>query len=261
MKSTFNINPKIKEKIVLALDVDSVDKAKVLISELKDYVGVFKIGLQLYTGCGEEIINFMNTQKVEYFFDVKLMDIPNTVKKASENIIRSGATFYNIHALGGLEMIKQSCEAAKATAKELGAKEPTILAVTILTSISTEVLNNELDIDKNASEFALHLAQLAKSGGATGVVASVWEARKIKELCGQDFKVLCPGIRPEWSAKDDQKRLATPAVAIQEGADYLVIGRAVTNAVDKVEAMQKIYIEIATILCSLRKSPNVFVQR
>ena len=99
MKSTFNINPKIKEKIVLALDVDSVDKAKVLISELKDYVGVFKIGLQLYTGCGEEIINFMNTQKVEYFFDVKLMDIPNTVKKASENIIRSGATFYNIHAL------------------------------------------------------------------------------------------------------------------------------------------------------------------
>ena len=238
------INPKIKEKIVLALDVDTVDEAKELISELKDYVGVFKVGLQMYTGCGEEIINFMNEQKVEYFFDVKLLDIPNTVKKASENIIRAGATFYNLHALGGYEMIKQSCDAARATAEELGMKKPTILAVTLLTSISNEVLNKELTISKEASEFALELAKLSKEAGATGVVASVWEARRIKEACGKDFKVLCPGIRPQWAAKDDQKRLATPAAAIEEGADYLVVGRAVTKAYNRVHAMEKIYLEI-----------------
>ncbi len=248
MQTIEKINQNIKEKIVLALDVDNVEEAEQLIVELKDYVGVFKVGLQLYTGCGAEIIKFMNEQKAEYFFDVKLMDIPNTVAKASENIIRSGATFYNIHALGGYEMIKQSTDAAKATAKELGMKEPTILAVTILTSISNETLNNDLQIDKNASDYALTLAQLAKRGGATGVVASVWEARKIKELCGKEFKVLCPGIRPEWSSKDDQKRLATPTKAIEEGADYLVIGRAVTNASDRVAAMQKIYDEIETII-------------
>ena len=238
------INPEIKEKIVLALDVDNVEEAKKLIVELKDYVGVFKVGLQLYTGCGEQIINFMNEQGAEYFFDVKLMDIPNTVKKASENIIRQGATFFNLHALGGYEMIKQACDAAKSTAKEIGAKEPTVLAVTVLTSISTEVLNEDLNIDKNANEFALELATLAKKAGATGVVASVWEAKKIKELLGKEFKVLCPGIRPDWSSKDDQKRLATPARAIEEGADYLVIGRAVTSAENRREAMEKIYLEI-----------------
>jgi len=247
MQTVAKINQKIKEKIVLALDVDNVEEAKRLIVELKDYVGVFKVGLQLYTGCGAEIIEFMNAQKAEYFFDVKLMDIPNTVAKASENIIRSGATFYNIHALGGYEMIKKSTTAAKATAKELGLKEPIILAVTVLTSISDDVLHNDFNIDKNAAEFALELAKLAKKGGVTGVVASVWEARKIKEACGKDFKVLCPGIRPEWSAKDDQKRLATPTRAIEEGADYLVIGRAVTNAPDRVAAMQKIYDEIMEI--------------
>lgn len=238
------IKKEIKEKIVLALDVDNVEKAKELIVELKDYVGVFKVGLQLYTGCGEQIIQFMNEQGAEYFFDIKLMDIPNTVKKAAENIIRQGATFFNLHALGGFEMIKQACDAAKETAKGIGAPPPTILAVTVLTSISTEVLKDDLNLDKNANEFALELASLAKKAGATGVVASVWEARKIKELLGKDFKVLCPGIRPEWSPKDDQKRLATPATAIEEGADYLVIGRAVTSAENKREAMEKIYCEI-----------------
>lgn len=244
----FKINPKIKEKIVLALDVDTVEEAKSLIRELKDYVGVFKVGLQFYTANGGEVFDFMKEIGAEFFFDVKLMDIPNTVKKASENIIKSGATFYNLHALGGSEMMRQSALGARETAKKLGMKEPTILAVTVLTSISDEILADELKINQTSLEYVETLAKLAKESGLTGVVASVFEARKIKEICGKDFKVLCPGIRPEWSVKGDQKRLATPAFAVQEGADYLVIGRAVTAADNRLDAMQKIYNEIESVL-------------
>lgn len=241
------INKNIKEKIVLALDVDTLDEAKKLILELKDYVGVFKIGLQLYTKNGNEIIDFMTEQGLEFFLDVKLLDIPNTVAKASENIVRRGASFFNIHTLGGGEMMKACVKSSKQTAAQLATKEPFILGVTILTSISDDILNNEFDIDQKADDFVLRLAKLAKDSGLDGVVASVWEAKKIKEICGEDFKVLCPGIRPEWSLKGDQKRAATPKVAIEEGADYLVIGRAVTSAGDRVEAMEKIYNEIGDI--------------
>lgn len=238
------LDKKIKEKIVLALDVDTVEDAKTLISELKDYVGVFKVGLQLYTQNGNEIIDFMNEQGPEYFLDVKLLDIPNTVARASENIVKRGASFFNIHTLGGKEMMSQCAQSAINSAEKLGKKAPLILGVTVLTSISDEVLANELEIKQKASDYVLKLAKLAKDSGLGGVVASTWEARKIKELCGHDFKVLCPGIRPEWSLKNDQKRAATPKIALQEGADYLVIGRAVTSAENKKEAMQMIYNEM-----------------
>lgn len=243
-----NINPKIKEKIVLALDVTTIEEAKELINELKDYVGVFKVGLQFYTGNGDELFRLMNDMNLKYFLDVKLMDIPNTVAKASENIITKGADFFNIHALGGKEMMQKCVESANNTAQKLGKNNPTILAVTILTSINDEKLHNELNINENVSEYALKLAKLAKDSGVTGVVASVFEARRIKEVCGKEFKVLCPGIRPKWASKNDQQRLATPTLALKEGADYLVIGRAVTSAPNRVEAMEKIYKEIEEVL-------------
>lgn len=241
------INKKIKEKIVLALDVDTLEEAKSLILELKDYVGVFKVGLQLYTQNGNEIIDFMQKQGLKFFLDVKLLDIPNTVAKASENIVKRGASFFNIHTLGGAEMMKQCVKSAKAQALALNQKEPLILGVTVLTSISDEVLKNELEIPTTANDYVLKLAKLAKDSGLDGVVASVWESKAIKELCGNNFKVLCPGIRPEWSLKNDQKRAATPTFAIQQGADYLVIGRAVTAAENRINAIQKIYEEIGEL--------------
>ena len=140
------IRPEIKEKIVLALDVDTPEQAKELITELKDYVGVFKVGLQMYTGNGYEIFNFMKEQNIKFFFDVKLHDIPNTVAKASENIIRNGASFFNVHTSGGEEMMRQSQEAARRTAQEMGFENPTILGVTVLTSISEDCLQNELKV-------------------------------------------------------------------------------------------------------------------
>ena len=248
------IRPEIKEKIVLALDVDTPEQAKTLITELKDYVGVFKVGLQMYTGNGYEIFNFMKEQNIKFFFDVKLHDIPNTVAKASENIIRNGASFYNMHTTGGEEMMRMAQEAARKTAKELGKENPIILGVTVLTSISEECLQNELKVPYKPKDYALNLALMAKKAGLDGVVASVWEAKKIKQVCGKDFKVLCPGIRPDWSNKNEQKRIATPSVAIKEGADYLVIGRAVTSAEDRVKAIQMIYEEIENALLTQNKS-------
>ena len=248
------IRPEIKEKIVLALDVDTIEQAKELITELKDYVGIFKVGLQMYTGNGYEIFDFMNSQNIKFFFDIKLHDIPNTVAKASENVIRHGASFFNIHTTGGEEMMRQSQEAARKVAKELGRENPTILGVTVLTSISEDCLRNELKVPYNPKEYAINLALSAKNAGLDGVVASVWEAKNIKLACGKDFKVLCPGIRPEWSSKNEQKRIATPSVAIKEGADYLVIGRAVTSAPDRVKAIQMIYFELKVHFQFLHKS-------
>lgn len=241
------IDEKIKEKIVLALDVETLEEAKKLVDELSPYVGTFKVGLQLYTGFGNEIIDYIKSKNSNFFLDVKLMDIPNTVKKASENIVLRGANFYNVHALGGLEMMKQSKEGAYKAAEKLGKKPPLILAVTVLTSISQEVLDNEIKVNTQVRKLAINLAKLAKEAGLDGVVASVHELRAIKEACGEDFKVLCPGIRPLWSLKDDQKRIATPAQALKDGADFLVIGRAVTAAEDRVEAMKKIYEETGVI--------------
>ena len=175
------IKPEIKEKIVLALDVDRVDEAKELITELKDYVGVFKVGLQMYTGNGYEIFNFMKEQNIKIFFDVKLHDIPNTVAKSAENIVRHGASFFNLHTTGGIEMMQKAQESARKTAADLGRENPMILGVTLLTSIGEESLQNELKVPYKTDEYALYLAQNAKKAGLDGVVASVWEARKIKQ--------------------------------------------------------------------------------
>ena len=149
------INEEIKEKIVLALDVETIEEAKELVEEMKDYTGTFKVGLQLFMGYGLEIVNYILSKNENFFLDVKLHDIPNTVKKASENIVLRGANFFNIHCTGGLEMMKSAREGADNKAKELNKKPPVILGVTMLTSISKDVMNNEFGIDKYVSKFAL----------------------------------------------------------------------------------------------------------
>lgn len=244
---TILIDKSIKEKIVLALDVDTMEEAKKLINELKDYVGVFKVGLQLYTKCGNDIIKFMNQENVKYFLDVKLYDIPNTVKEASKNIIENGASFFNVHALGGYKMMNEAINAAnEAYFKKTNQNEikPIILGVTILTSINDNILHNEFNIENQAENMVITLAKLSKEAGLTGVVASALEVKRIKEACGKEFKVLCPGIRPSFSNLDDQKRISTPKEAIKNGADYIVLGRAITKENNKIEIMTKIYKEI-----------------
>lgn len=243
------MNSKIKEKIVLALDVETFEEAKYFVDELSPYVGTFKVGLQLFMGFGLDIVNYIVSKNSNFFLDVKLHDIPNTVQKASENIILRGANFFNVHCTGGLDMMRAARIGADNMAEKLGKDKPLILGVTMLTSISQDVLNDEFKISKDVSEFAIELAHLAKEAGLDGVVASPLEVENIKKELGKDFKVLCPGIRPAWSLTNDQKRIATPSFTLQSGADFIVLGRAVTKADDPVYAMEKIYKEIGESKC------------
>ena len=238
------INQEIKKKLVLALDVEDINEAKKLVDELSPYIGTFKVGLQLFCGYGLEIVNYIKEKNSDFFLDVKLHDIPNTVEKASFNVIKNGANFFNVHATGGIEMMKSAKKGAMEASEKYGKKKPLVLAVTVLTSINQEALSNELSNTKTIEEFVIQLAKNAKLAGLDGVVASAKELKAIKKELGEDFIVLTPGIRPVWSLKDDQQRIATPSSAIKDGADFIVLGRAVTNAQDKIEAMKKIYEEI-----------------
>lgn len=238
------INEEIRKKLVLALDVEDIKEAKKLVDELSPYIGTFKVGLQLFCGYGLEIVNYIKEKNSDFFLDVKLHDIPNTVEKASYNVIKNGANFFNVHATGGIEMMKAAKKGALEAAQKYNKKKPLVLAVTVLTSISQDVLSNELSNTKSVEDFVIQLAKNARTAGLDGVVASAKELRAIKREVGEDFIVLTPGIRPAWSSKDDQQRIATPSSAIADGADFIVLGRAVTKAEDKVEAMKKIYEEI-----------------
>ena len=237
-------NEEIKKRLVLALDVEDIEEAKQLVDELSPYIGTFKVGLQLFCGYGLEIVNYIKEKNADFFLDVKLHDIPNTVEKASFNVIKNGANFFNVHATGGVEMMKAARKGAMEAVEKYGKKKPLILAVTVLTSINQETLSEELSNKKTVEEFVIQLAKNAHLAGLDGVVASAKELKAIKRELGDDFIVLTPGIRPKWSLKDDQQRVATPTSALNDGADYIVLGRAVTSAPDRKEAIEKIYQEI-----------------
>jgi orotidine-5'-phosphate decarboxylase len=238
------INQEIRKKLVLALDVEDINDAKKLVDELSPYIGTFKVGLQLFCGYGLEIVNYIKEKNSDFFLDVKLHDIPNTVEKASFNVIKNGANFFNVHATGGIEMMRAAKKGAMEAAQKYNKKKPLVLAVTVLTSINQETLSNELSNTKTVEDFVIQLAKNARVAGLDGVVASAKELKAIKRELGKDFIVLTPGIRPAWSATNDQQRIATPSSAIKDGADFIVLGRAVTAASDKIEAMKKIYEEI-----------------
>ena len=144
------IDEKIREKLVLALDVEDINEAKELVATLSPYIGTFKVGLQLFCGYGLEIVNYIKEKNANFFLDVKLHDIPNTVEKASYNVIKNGANFFNVHATGGIDMMKAARKGADEAALKYGKKKPLILAVTVLTSISDDVLKNELSNTKQA---------------------------------------------------------------------------------------------------------------
>ena len=238
------INEEIRKKLVLALDVEDIEIAKNLVDELSPYIGTFKVGLQLFCGYGLEIVNYIKEKNADFFLDVKLHDIPNTVEKASYNVIKNGANFFNVHATGGIEMMRAAKKGAIEASEKYNRKKPLVLAVTVLTSINQETLTNELSNTKTTQDFVIQLAKNAKLAGLDGVVASAKELKAIKKELGQDFIVLTPGIRPLWSAKDDQQRIATPKSAIEDGADFIVLGRAVTASDNKIEAIKRIYEEI-----------------
>ena len=237
-----------KNRLVLALDVNKKEDALALVRELKDYIGIFKIGLQLFTSYGPQIVQEIQSEGCKIFFDAKFHDIPNTVAKASDNIAKLGVDIFDIHVTGGSKMIKAAVKTAKNTAQKNDLEPPVMLGITILSSLDQAFLNEELQIKYQIDDYVLKLATLAKNNGLDGVVASVREAAKIKETLGDSFVILCPGIRPAWADVNDQSRIATPAEAIKQGADFMVVGRPITQAENRVEAAKKILDEISSVI-------------
>ena len=223
-----------KSKIFVALDVETKAKALEIVSDLKGLGACFKIGKQLFTSTGPELVREIVAMGEDVFLDLKYHDIPNTVAKAGVAAAELGVKIFNVHASGGRKMM----EAVREEMNKL-TNPPLVLAVTILTSLAEEDIR-EVGFDRTIPEQIAKLAKLAKDSGMDGVVASPLEIELIRETCGKDFKILTPGIRPAFAAVNDQKRIATPAEALRKGADYLVIGRPITAAENRREAFLKI---------------------
>jgi orotidine-5'-phosphate decarboxylase len=243
---------KAKERLIVALDVSSEEEALELVKELKDWVGYFKVGLELLTSAGIEVIPKIKELGGKIFYDGKFKDIPNTVAGASRGVTRLGVNMFDVHAMGGLEMMKEAVKAAKDEATTLGIEAPWVLGVTILTSIDQEILNKELRIPGTAENQVGHLARLVEEAGLDGVIASPQEIEIIRQETSGQLFIITPGIRPHWAAPQDQKRILTPGEAITRGAFALVIGRPITRPPkeigNRVEAARRIAEEIAHAL-------------
>ncbi len=228
-----------KEKIIIALDVNNLKEMERLVKLLSPYIRVFKIGMELFYSCGQKAIDIVKKYDRDIFLDLNLCDIPNTVYNASKAITKMGVYIFNVHSLGGREMMQKAVEGSREASEKLGVTQPIILGVTILTSID-EVQLKDVGINNSLDKEVLDLAKLAESSGLSGVVASPLEIEKIRKNTSKDFLIVTPGVRPEGAGEDDQKRVATPAQAIKKGADYIVIGRPVTKAKDPVRVVESL---------------------
>ena len=232
----------LRKKIIIALDVKNKVEAVAAVSGLKD-ARTFKIGLELFTAEGPALFKKLKALRKSIFLDLKLHDIPNTVAGAVRSAVRHGVQMMTIHTSGGRDMMARAAEAARETAEAEKVERPLLLGVTILTSLKSAELD-EVGMKPDVAGQVLRLAGLAKSAGMDGVVCSPQEIEIIRKEHGQDLLIVTPGIRPAWAAAQDQKRIMTPAEAMQKGADYLVIGRPITGAASPQEAFARIVEEL-----------------
>ena len=233
-----------RDKLIVALDVDTANRAFDLFDSLRDVVGMFKIGSQLFTAAGPDIVRKILAKGGRVFLDLKFHDIPNTVAAASIEAARLGVSIFNIHASGGTEMMTRAAEAVSETAKREGVPKPKVIAVTLLTSLDSAALR-QIGISDDAETSVANLARAAATCGLDGVVASPHEIQIVRAAVpNPEFIIVTPGIRPGCVATDDQRRVMTAAGAIRAGADYLVVGRPILNADDPVAAANSIVAEI-----------------
>jgi orotidine-5'-phosphate decarboxylase len=241
-----------KDRLVLALDIDSDREALEIVAELRDDIGMFKVGHQLFTAYGPDIVRKITGMGGRVFLDLKYHDIPHTVAKASAEAVKLGVSIFNVHALGGFDMMKATAESTRETAEKHRVPMPIVLAVTVLTSMDEKSLHRDLKITRSIKREVSHLARLAQRAGLQGVVASPQEVKMLRRAVRGKFVILTPGVRPAWASKDDQKRIMTPAEAVAAGADYLVVGRPVLKAEDRKTAVKNILDEINS--CALKIS-------
>jgi orotidine-5'-phosphate decarboxylase len=243
--SRSDLRSAVHRKIIFALDVATLDEARHFVGLLKGRVGLFKVGLELFTAYGPEAVTAVREAGGDVFLDLKLHDIPNTVARAAEEAVKLGVPMFNLHATGGVEMMRTTAQRCRSVAEKSNRPSPIILAVTLLTSLDEESLK-EIGWVGPVPERVAHLAALAQKAGIDGVVASPQEIVPIRQRCGPQFIIVTPGIRPAFTAtaKDDQKRVMTAKEAISAGADYIVIGRPVRLAQDPAAAMDRVIAEI-----------------
>lgn len=230
-------------KLIVALDFPTFAEAQHCVQACGDEVTYYKVGMELYYGAGNEIISFLKQHHKQIFLDLKLQDIPNTVSRAVRVLTRLGVDMMNVHATGGLKMMQEARQSVHEEAKALGIVPPKLIAVTVLTSINDTDFA-ALNYKTTVAEQVVSLARLAQQAGLDGVVASAQEAAQIRQACGKDFLIVTPGVRPAGAATQDQSRITTPAKAIENGADYIVVGRPITQATDPQAVARAIQQEI-----------------
>ncbi len=233
-----------KNKLIVALDVDNPDAARRLVDTLGGIVGMFKIGSRLFTAAGPPLVREVVNSGSPVFLDLKFHDIPNTVAAAAVEATRLGVSMFNVHALGGIEMMKRAQQAAGEVAEKEGLSRPAVIAVTVLTSMS-DVALSEIGSVTEPEKLVKRLALLAEAAGLDGVVASPREAGIVRGAVKRSpFLIVTPGVRPTGIVRNDQKRVTTPRDAVLAGADYLVVGRPILEAPDPVAAARQIIFEM-----------------
>jgi orotidine-5'-phosphate decarboxylase len=234
------------DRLIVALDVETLADAERLVDCLQGLVTRFKIGSQLFTAAGPAAVESVQKRGAEVFLDLKFHDIPNTVAGAAREAARLGVLMFNVHASGGRAMMAAAAEGAATAAKAFHGRRPIVLAVTVLTSLDRAALHRELAVATSVEGHVLHLAGLAAAAGLDGCVASPNEIAALRTNRGGDWVIVTPGVRPAGSALGDQARIATPRAAAQAGAHYLVVGRPITAAPDPVKAAEAVLREMAS---------------
>lgn len=226
-------------RLIVALDVKTDEEAIALVEKLGDFVCHYKVGMELFYRSGGNIVRRLRDMGKEVFLDLKLHDIGNTVAEGLVSLLPLGMTMVNVHASGGCAMMKAAADRLREAAAEMKVERPKLIAVTVLTSIGTRDWI-EMGETESIEHHVVRLARLAKEAGLDGVVASPYEAGAIREVCGDDFLIVTPGIRPAGAPLDDQNRIATPDLAIANGATHIVVGRPIRTAADPVAAVENI---------------------
>jgi orotidine-5'-phosphate decarboxylase len=232
------------ERIIVPLDVASQAEALRLIEGLPS-VQFFKVGLELFVSSGPGILEALKARGKRIFLDLKFHDIPNTMAGACRAVGRYGVDLLTVHATAGRQALTAAQQAAEQGAQEAGVAAPTLLAVTVLTSLGDRPLREELQVSLPLPDYVQHLAQQAKSCGIGGCVCSPQEIAAVRQVCGDRLTLVTPGVRPTWAEVGDQQRVMTPAAALQAGANYLVIGRPITQAKDPDAAFRRLCDECA----------------
>ena len=231
------------ERILVALDTPDADVVRALADKLFGHVGGFKLGLEFFSANGPDAVRSIVDSGFKVFLDLKFHDIPNTVAGAVRAATATGASILNLHTSGGLAMMRAAAEAASEGSALYGVARPILVGVTVLTSLDADDLE-AVGQKAPPRDQVIRLARLAKKAGLDGVVCSAQEAGNVRDVCGEPFVRIVPGVRPSWSATNDQKRVTTPKDALAKGATYIVVGRPITGAQNPVDAGVRIVEEL-----------------